>query len=178
MIRLAACFLASVLLLSGCVSQPVVYDEERQAAVEQAVAAFREHEELVPFFEDALAYAVFPGNWRAGSGFGGAFGNGWLIENGEVTGRALMVEAFVGPNVGIQSDRKILFFRSEHWLDQFKRGRFEFTGQVNASVGTAGKAVTPGYHPDVAMFVEVRGGVMLEASVGTQRYDYFPIETP
>ena len=125
-----------------------------------------------------MAYAVFPGNWRAGSGFGAAFGNGCLIENGEVTGRALMVEAFVGANVGVQSDRKILFFRSEHWRDQFKRGRFEFTGQFNASAGTAGKAVTPGYHPDVAMFVEVRGGVMLEASVGTQRYDYFPLETP
>jgi hypothetical protein len=25
------------------------------------------------------------------------------------------------------------------------------------------------------MFVQVRGGLLLEASVGTQRYDYFPI---
>jgi hypothetical protein len=25
------------------------------------------------------------------------------------------------------------------------------------------------------MFVEVRGGLMLEASVGTQRYDFFPL---
>jgi lipid-binding SYLF domain-containing protein len=162
--------------LVGCVSQPVVYDEERAKAVADTVAAFRAHEELQPFFEQALGYAVFPANWRAGSGFGGAFGNGWLIENGEVTGRALMLEAFVGPNLGVQSDRKILFFRSQHWLDQFKRGRFEFTGQANLSAGTAGKAVTPGYHPDVAMFVEVRGGLMLEASVGTQRYDFFPLQ--
>ena len=176
MSRLYVMTLVMVACLTGCVSQPVVYDEERQAAVEEAIAAFRAHDELAPFFEDAVGYAVFPGNWRAGGGFGGAFGNGWLFENGEVTGRALMVEAFVGANFGLQSDRKILFFRSGHWLDQFKRGRFEFTGQANASVGTAGKAVTPGYHPDVAMFVEVRGGVMLEVSVGTQRYDYFPLD--
>ena len=168
--------LALLLALSACVSQPVVYDAERAEAVEQTLAAFRQHEELAPFFEQALAYAVFPGNWRAGSGFGAAFGNGWLIENGEVTGRAIMLEAFVGPNLGLQSDRKILFFRSEHWLDQFKRGRFEFTGQANASVGTAGKAITPGYHPDVAMVVEVRGGLMLEASVGPPRYDFFPLD--
>lgn len=168
--------LALVQVVVGCMTQPVVYDEERAAAVEEALVQFRAHQELEPFFRDALAYAVFPGNWRAGGGFGGAFGNGWLFEGGEVTGRALMTEVFVGVNLGIQADRKILFFRSEDSLDQFRRGRFEFTGQANASLGTAGKAVTPGFNPEVAMFVLVRGGLLLEASVGTQRYDFFPLE--
>lgn len=170
---LAVALLALSLL--GCVTAPVVYDQERADAAEEALASFRQQETLEPFFEQALAYAIFPANWRAGSGFGGAFGNGWLFENGEVTGRALMTEVFVGPNLGIQADRKILFFRSEGALDQFKRGRFEFTGQANASAATVGKAITPGYHPDVAMFVQVRGGLLLEASVGTQRYDFFPL---
>lgn len=169
------CAVLVLCMASGCVMQPVVYDEERAQAVDEALVAFRAHPELAPFFEQALAYAVFPANWRAGTGFGGAFGNGWLFEDDQVTGRALMVEAFVGVNLGIQADRKILFFRSAAALDQFKRGRFEFTGQANASIAKAGKAATPGYHPDVAMFVEVRGGLMLEASVGTQRYDYFPL---
>lgn len=164
-----------IVLSMGCAMEPVVYDDERAESVEQAIASFREFDELTPFFNDALAYAVFPGNWRAGTGFGGAFGNGWLFEGGQVSGRALMIEVFIGANLGIQADRKILFFRSEESLDQFKRGRFEFTGQANASVAKAGKAITPGYHPDVAMFVQVRGGLLLEASVGTQRYDYFPL---
>ncbi|MEP5569106.1 MAG: hypothetical protein ABJN62_14805 [Halioglobus sp.] len=161
--------------LSGCVMEPVVYDQERAESVDEAIASFREHEELAPFFSEALAYAIFPSNWRAGGGFGGAFGNGWLFEKGEVTGRALMTEVFVGVNLGVQADRKILFFRTEGPLDQFKRGRFEFTGQANAAVAKTGKAVTPGYHPDVAMFVQVRGGLLLEVSVGTQRYDFFPL---
>lgn len=165
----------AILLLAGCVSQPVTYDDETRARVESARAAFSANEQLQPFFEQALAYAVFPGNWRAGAGFGGAFGNGWLFEGGEVTGRAIMTEVFVGANMGLQGDRKILFFRSAGALDQFKRGRFEFTGQANATAVTAGKAITPGYHPDVAMFVQVKGGLMLEASVGTQRYDFFPL---
>ncbi|MEH6587366.1 MAG: hypothetical protein V7720_12455 [Halioglobus sp.] len=169
------CLLLWVALSMGCAMEPVVYDDERAESVEQAITSFREFEELTPFFSDALAYAVFPGNWRAGTGFGGAFGNGWLFEDGRVSGRALMIEVFVGANLGVQTDRKILFFRSEESLDQFKRGRFEFTGQANASVATVGKAITPGYHPDVAMFVQVRGGLLLEASVGTQRYDYFPL---
>ncbi len=168
--------LACLLLLSGCVMQPVVYDQQQADTLQSAIAAFRAHEELAPFFDQALAYAVFPANWRAGGGFGAAFGTGWLLEGGEVTGRALMVEAFVGANLGLQGDRKILFFREEKALDQFKRGRFEFTGPANASLATGGKAVTPGYHPDGALGVVVRGGLMLEASVGTQRYDYFPLE--
>ncbi|MEP4149095.1 MAG: hypothetical protein ABJL54_17890 [Halioglobus sp.] len=161
--------------LSACVMEPVVYDQERAESVDEAIASFREHKELDSFFSGALAFAVFPSNWRAGGGFGGAFGNGWLFENGEVTGRALMTELFVGANFGVQADRKILFFRTEGPLDQFKRGRFEFTGQANAAIAKTGKAVTPGYHPDVAMFVQVRGGLLLEVSVGTQRYDFFPL---
>ena len=164
-----------LLALSACVWQPVVYDDETAAQIEAARASFAAREELKPFFEDAVAYAVFPAQWRAGTGFGGAFGTGWLFEQGEVTGRAVMVEAFAGVNLGVQAYRKILFFRSEDTLDQFKRGRFEFTGQANMAHVVGGKASTPGYHPDAAMFVEVKGGLLLEASVGTQRYDYFPV---
>lgn len=173
---LRICFLLLLIpMTGGCVSEPVVYDEARQAAVAEALALFRAEDELQPYFRDALAYAVFPANWRAGSGFGGAFGSGWLFEGEALTGRVIMTEVFVGPNLGVQADRKILFFRSEQALDQFRRGRFEFTGQANASVATAGRALTPGFNPDVAMFVLVRGGLLLEASVGTQRYDYFPL---
>lgn len=167
--------LLSLLALSACVWQPVVYDDETAATVEAARASFAQREALQPFFDEAIAYAVFPAQWRAGTGFGAAFGTGWLFEEGEVTGRAVMVEAFAGVNVGLQAYRKILFFRSEGTLDQFKRGRFEFTGQANMAHVVGGKAATPGYHPDAAMFVEVKGGLLLEASVGTQRYDYFPV---
>ena len=170
------CLLVFAQLMVGCVMEPVRYDDERAESVEATLAQFRGQKKLQPFFPDALAYALFPANWRAGGGFGGAFGNGWLFEGGEVTGRALMTEVFVGPSLGIQADSKILFFRSEDALDQFRRGRFEFTGQANASVATVGEAVTPGFNPDVAMFVLVRGGLLLEASIGTQRYDFFPLE--
>lgn len=164
-----------LLAMAGCVMQPVTYDTQTQVRVEVAVEAFRSNEALQRYFDEAIAYAIFPGNWRAGGGFGGALGNGWLFEEGVVTGRALMTELFVGANLGLQADRKILFFRAPGALDQFKRGRFEFTGQANASIATVGKAVTPSYHPDVAMFVQVKGGLMLEVSVGTQRYDFFAL---
>jgi lipid-binding SYLF domain-containing protein len=168
--------LALLVPLAGCAWEPMSYNDETAQHVASAEAAFRQDESLSPYFEQALAYAVFPGNWRAGAGFGAAFGNGWLFENGQVTGRALMTELFVGINLGLQGDRKILFFRTEDVLDQFKRGRFEFTGQANMAHVVGGKAATPSFNQDVAMFVHVRGGLLLEASVGTQRYDFFPLD--
>ena len=169
-------FTCLAVLLAGCVVwEPVEYTAEQEDTVDAALAAFRAEEELQSYFDQAIAFAVFPSTWRAGGGFGAAYGEGWLFEQGEVTGRAMMTELFVGANLGVQGYSKILFFRGEWALDQFKRGRFEFTGQANATAIKASRAATPSYHPEVAMFVQVKGGLLLEASVGSQRYDFFPL---
>ncbi len=170
-------WLASLLLmvLCGCVWSPVSYDDRARTAAEGAVAAFRDTGSLDRYFDAAVAYAVFPGSVRAGVGFGGAFGRGWLFEEGEVTGRVQLAEFFAGPQLGGQAYRSILFFRDLKSLDQFKKGRFEFSGQSNAALLTAGVALTPSYSQDVALFTQVRGGLLLEASVGAHRYDFFPL---
>jgi lipid-binding SYLF domain-containing protein len=159
----------------ACVWRPVSYDNAAREATENAVAAFEQSGELERYFAEAAGYAVFPAALRAGTGFGGAFGNGWLFEGGELTGRVVLLEFFAGVDLGAQGYRSILFFRSEEALQQFRSGRLEFTGQASVAAITAGKAITPAYSRDVALFVQVRGGLMLEASVGAQRYDYFPL---
>ena len=167
--------MAFIAVLGACVWQPVVYDEAAQESVDNALAAFRQEEALTPFFEEALAYAVFPGSFRAGTGFGGAYGAGWLLEEGDAVGRVTLFEFFAGADLGVQMYRTILFFKTEKALRNFKKGTFEFTGQANAAHVVGGYSAAPSYHPEVAMFVQVRGGLLLEASIGTQRYDYFPI---
>ena len=162
-------------LSSACAWQPTTYSEKSEEAVNHALAEFREETLLEPFFEDAVAYVVFPTSVRAGTGFGGAYGTGWLLEEGKVTGGATMFEFFAGANIGAQAYRSILFFRSEQSLRRFKRGRFEFTGQANVAVAVVGVGMTPSFNKEIAMFTQLRGGLLLEASVGTQRYDYFPL---
>jgi lipid-binding SYLF domain-containing protein len=162
-------------LCSACVWQPVAYDSKAEASVQGAVAAFHGDEALQPFFDEAVAYAVFPSSVRAGTGLGGAFGLGWMSEGDEITGRVVMAEFFAGANLGVQAYRSILFFRTEESLKDFKHGNFEFTGQANVAHVVGGKAITPAFNQQVAMFVQVRGGLLLEASVGSQRYDFFPL---
>ena len=162
-------------MLSACVWQPIIYDESARESVDKALAEFRREEALAPFFDEALAYAVFPGSFRAGTGFGGAFGGGWLLEDGDAVGRVTLFEFFAGADLGAQMYRTILFFKTEKALRNFKKGTFEFTGQANAAHVVGGYSAASSYYPEVAMFVQVRGGLLIEASVGTQRYDYFPI---
>mgnify|MGYP001826319814 CR=1 FL=1 len=173
--------IARVLLLTlllagaGCVWQPIAYDADARADTEAALAAFRENDLLAEYFAEAAGYAVLPSALRAGTGLGGALGSGWLFEGGGVTGKVLLVEFFAGVDLGAQVYRSIIFFRTPEALQRFRNSQIEFTGQANASVLTAGASITPAYSEDVAMFVEVRGGLLLEASVGGQHYEFLPL---
>ncbi len=170
--------LAVLLSCAGCVWRPVAYDAVEQAAVEKALDAFRQNDLLTGYFEQAAGYAVLPSALRAGTGFGGAIGDGWLFERGDVTGKVRMVEFFAGVDLGVQAYRSILFFRTLAAVQRFRSSQLEFTGQANAAALTVGRSLTPSYNEDVAIFVEVRGGLLLEASVGAQHYQFFPLPDP
>ncbi len=164
--------LAALLLLAACSSSPVVYDSERKTAAEAATTAFAQDERLAPFFEQAVAYAVFPSPIRGGIGFGGAYGIGWLFEGEAVTGKVRVIQGTVGAQWGGQVYRQILFFRDFQALELFKRGTWEFAGQTNATAAVVGVAGTPSFNEEVALFTQVKGGLLLEASIGAHRYDF------
>lgn len=170
-----ALLMAALLSLVACSASPVVYDADRQASAEAAIAAFAGDERLAPFFEQAVAYAIFPSPFRAGLGFGGAYGMGWLFEGDDVTGKVRVIQGTVGAQWGGQVYRQILFFRDYQALELFKRGTWEFAGQANATAAVVGAAGTPSFNQEVALFTQVRGGLLLEASIGAHRYDFRPL---
>ena len=77
-----------------------------------------------------------------------------------------------GPHIGAQYYEQILFFRNKESLQNFMSGTIEFGGQVNATVATAGVAVTPSYNADIALFTNIGGGLMLETSIGGHQYTF------
>lgn len=166
---------ALLALLAGCSLTPPAYSGDSKVAVEKTVAAFQKDKRLAPFFEQAVAYVVFPHAVRAGTGFGGAWGGGWLLEGDRALGRVALKEGFVGANLGAQYYRQIIFFKTEQSLERFKRGGFEFTGQASVAATLIGKNFTPAFNTEVAVFAKVRGGLWLEASVGTQHYRFYPL---
>jgi len=69
----------------------------------------------------------------------------------------------------------VIFFQDEAALRTFQRGNFEFSAQATAVVVTAGASASTSYEKGVAVFILSRGGLMAEASLGGQKFDYQPL---
>ena len=178
---LVAVLMIFCLFLIGCSSQPMSKDSLDSAAYEGATNAakhFQSDEHLKRYFDEAVAYAMFPRVYRAGAGYGLAYGTGWLFQSdGSPLGKTTVWQLSAGPHMGAQYYEQILFFKTQQSLALFQAGTLEFAGQMNATVLTMGVSKTPSYSEDVAVFTNIGGGLMLEGSIGGHRYSYKALQT-
>jgi lipid-binding SYLF domain-containing protein len=105
-------------------------------------------------------------------GVGGAAGNGTLYEHGSAVGSAKMKQVSVGFQFGGQAYREVIFFESQEALDRFKGDKFEFAGQASAVALTKGASANVKYRDGVLVFTQQKGGLMYEASIGGQKFDF------
>jgi lipid-binding SYLF domain-containing protein len=105
-----------------------------------------------------------------------------------------MTQVSFGAQLGGEAYSEVIFFEDERALREFTSGNFEFgadvsataiTASAGASTGTAGSsgkasggkkdASTIGkYHKGMATFTVTKGGLMYEASIGGQKFNYKP----
>ncbi len=142
------------------------------AECDDAIADFKRVRGLERFFSDSAGYAVFPAVGKGGLIIGGAYGDGQLYEGGEVAGYCDLSQGTVGLQAGGQKYRELIFFRDTSDLEDFKRGNFEFSAQVSAVAVEAGASTTADYQAGVVVFTMSKAGLMLEASIGGQRFNY------
>lgn len=174
-------------LLSGCATTNSSYDTTMEV--------FRSAGESAEFFNDAYGYAIFPTVGKGGLVVGGARGTGRVYEQGTYVGEAVMTQVTAGVQAGGQAYSMIIFFEDDRAMDEFKGGNFEFGAQAAAVVVTAGAnygasttgssgtisggrrdAVTRGgYYKGAAVFTVAKGGLMLEVSLGGQKFSFTPI---
>jgi len=162
------------LALAGCAAAPS--DSVRIADSRAAIVRFVDRDpSLQEWVDHAHGYAVFPSVGKAGFGVGGSYGNGIVFERGEPVGRARIVQGTVGLQLGVQNYSQVIFFQDDAALRTFQRGNFEFSAQATAVAVTAGAGATTSYEKGVAVFIMARGGLMAEASVGGQKFEYEPL---
>jgi lipid-binding SYLF domain-containing protein len=159
------------------------------------IGVFNKSPAVQPFFKSAYGYAVFPTIGKGGLGIGGAYGEGQVYKGDKVTGTAKLFKVTIGLQLGGQAFSEIIFFKDIRAYDDFTSGNFEFDATASAVAITAGaqaKAGTEGttagasvgpatgtqaeinYRKGMAVFIHVKGGLMYEATIGGQKFDFKP----
>jgi lipid-binding SYLF domain-containing protein len=172
---------AGALVLTGCSTTPGSADKQAQLTgkSEDAVQLAKKTDPgLQKFFDTAAGYAVFPSVGKGAIGVGGAYGRGELFEGGKLAGYCTLTQASIGLALGGQAYTELIFFETKAALDQFKSGNFAFAAQVSAVALKSGVSANAKYADGVAVFTMGEAGLMYEASVGGQKFNYQPIQTP
>ena len=105
-----------------------------------------------------------------------AHGRGLVIVDEKVDGYTSITQGTIGLQIGGQKYAQFIFFRDDTALGHFRRGNFEFGAQASAVAITAGASADAAYDSGVAIFTHAAGGLMLEGTVGGQRFTYTPKE--
>jgi lipid-binding SYLF domain-containing protein len=160
----------------------------------ETINVFKNAGESASFFDNSYGYAVFPSIGKGGLVVGGAHGKGRVYEQGKHIGDTSVTQVSIGLQAGGEAFRQIIFFENKAALDQFTSGNFEFGADANAvairsgvsgSVGTTGATGTANtaknaasgakYYKGMAVFTVVKGGAMVQATVGGQKFSFKPV---
>lgn len=167
--------------LAGCqsdYSKETEYEANRSAMERDAAAIINEYKAADPtierFFREAAGYAVFPKIAKGGAIVGGAHGDGVVYENGALVGYAEVSQGSIGAQLGGQTFSEIIFFQNASSLSNFKSGDMEFSANASAVAAESGAGAAADYQNGVAVFTKPRAGLMFEASIGGQKFDYYP----
>jgi lipid-binding SYLF domain-containing protein len=153
------------------------WDPEAVKKAEQAITEFLEADEgLQVFFDSAYAYAVFPSVGKGAIGIGGAYGTGTVFAGGKPVGETDLKQVTVGFQFGGQAYREVVFFEDKEAFENFQNGNMKLSAQASAVAATAGASADLGYKDGVAITTMAKGGLMYEASVGGQHFEYTPFE--
>ena len=156
------------------------------------IKVFRNAGQSGKFFGNSYGYAVFPTIGKGGIGIGGAHGKGRVYAKGAYVGDTSMTQLTLGLQLGGQAYSQTIFFQDKRAFDEFTSGNFEFGAQATAVAITAGASVqattggtgagasgtqshaktSGGYQSGMAVFTVAKGGLMYEASIGGQKFNY------
>lgn len=152
-------------------------NDKLQVKAADAVANFQaEVPRTARFFEEAYGYAIFPSVTRVGFGFGGAFGNGIVVERDQPVGKTRFWQFTSGIQAGAKNFSMIVFFKDQAALNDYQSGQVQFMGQAGLAVANLGVAGTPAYNQGVAIVTFTRFGLMGEFTISGGKFTYRPLD--
>lgn len=165
-------------IATSAMAQVGAWDPKAEEKAEKTITTFREkNDKMNSYFEDSYGYVVFPSVGKGGIVLGGAHGRGSVYEQGELIGAAKMTQVTIGFQWGGQAYSEVLFFKDKATLDSFKNSELKFAGQASAVAVTLGASADIAYENGVAVYTLAKGGLMYEASLGGQKFNFLPANT-
>lgn len=152
--------------------------DDLAAQSQQTIANFQSADpSLTAFMNNSAGYAVFPSVGKGGLIVGGARGKGLLFQNGAIAGQTTLTQASIGAQVGGQTFSQIICFENPTALSNFKNGNFSLSADVNAvAISTSvSKSAPLTYTRGVAVFTMAKSGLMVQATVGGQKFSFEPL---
>ncbi len=168
---------AAMVTLAGCATAPPKPESKAvlKAESDEAIALFRAKDAGIErFIQSAYGYAVLPKIFKGAFWVGGAYGRGQVYERGQMIGFCSMSQATLGFSFGGEFFREIIFFREKSDLGRFMNGEYTFSAQATALAVTAGAAAKAEYKDGMAVFIDTDKGLMVDASLGGQKFSYAP----
>ena len=139
---------------------------------------------------ESYGYAVLPTIGKGGVGIGGAGGTGCVYVGGKQTGDVSMGQVTIGWQLGGQAYSQLILFQNSDTYKSFTRGQFEFGADATAvalTYGAQAGATTKGasasagdtkgvaaWKRGMAVYTLAKGGLMYEASIGGQKFNFKP----
>jgi len=169
---------AASLLLGGCTTAPVT-TTDRSMLHTDASAALADFKAQDPSLDSLLSnsygYAIFPSVGKGAVGIGGGYGQGEVYQQDKRIGYANLTQANVGASIGGQTCSELIVFKTQDAMQRFQAGQFTLTADASAVAAKAGAAANVKWANDITVYTNVKGGLMTEASVGGQKFDYQPL---
>jgi lipid-binding SYLF domain-containing protein len=166
------------LWICGCATAPELPEGKATltAQVDETIAAFKAKDPSIDrFFNDSTGYAILPQVSKGAFFVGGAWGQGEVyLGGGRMIGYCSVAQATIGFSFGGEFFREIIFFRTQADMDQFLTGEYTFAAQATAVAIETGAAAKADYRNGIAVFVMADKGLMVDASIGGQKFKYLP----
>jgi len=165
---------AAFVLLAVAVPQALA-QEVSSADVKKTIAAFEfKDPTMKERFKSAYAYVVFPNLEKGGVILAAGGGYGQVFERGKAIGTAKVTQVTVGATVGAQNYSEVIFFQDKAALDRFRANKLEFDANASAVVSKSGASSSADYRNGVVVFTMAKEGVMVEAAIGGQKFEFTP----
>ncbi len=165
-----------VFIAAGCATAPETKESKNvlSSQVDEAIAIFKTRDPSIDkFFTQSYGYAVFPKVGKGAFIVGGAHGQGEVYEQGQMVGYSTLSQATLGFSFGGELWREIIFFREKQDLDRFRAGpEYTFAAQATGVALQEGVAAKADYKDGMAVFVTSDKGLMVDASLGGQKFTY------